>query len=502
MKQIVDKLNDISVAMGGNRSDTNLIVDALDEIKSVAWQGGGNVDNVTPEMFGAVGDGVADDTTNLQTAIYYAYTKKIKLCLLNKTYLVSSPLIIHSELEIDGNNATIKTDKNISIIYSPDVVHNVNIHDLTLQGANNIVFTNNIGINLVAYYSKFSNLKILNCYTSMYMDTTGATGTLVENSYENITLYNYCQYGLFIGSANNGKLTDGNIDNIICNGNTNSTESDIYALYIGSGAGYSIDGVHIYGKNTHGILVANSFYSNISNIYIENFTKYGIYLPSTQIGCNVNNVLIKHDKVGTTGTAIYATMGGYLPYATHAGNISNVNIGRGSVTTGKSIVIESTSNCFNCTNIVIDGTSRTIENDCTNINYTYQGIRVLNDYTLTKNNGGTINSRIKTYKQFVAITHATTSLAITIPELVDNQKVCLELTGVGGKWTYQSGLFYKGFIYIVKNGSTYYARINNYLDTLFTVAPTVSNSVTNEITLNFEVADSTYFDLFYDMYVE
>ena len=41
MKQIVDKLNDISEKMGGERTESNLIVDALEEIEKVAASGGG-----------------------------------------------------------------------------------------------------------------------------------------------------------------------------------------------------------------------------------------------------------------------------------------------------------------------------------------------------------------------------------------------------------------------------------------------------------------------------
>ena len=66
---------------------------------------------VTPEMFGANGDGVTDDYEALQNCINYAITNRVTVCF-KQDYYVSKSIIIegtHAFLtergrRIDGNN--------------------------------------------------------------------------------------------------------------------------------------------------------------------------------------------------------------------------------------------------------------------------------------------------------------------------------------------------------------------------------------------------------------
>lgn len=59
---------------------------------------------IVPEMFGAIGDGVTDDTTALQSAIDYAYANKIPLFIPSKTYATTLPLLIKPTVKIVGEN--------------------------------------------------------------------------------------------------------------------------------------------------------------------------------------------------------------------------------------------------------------------------------------------------------------------------------------------------------------------------------------------------------------
>lgn len=65
---------------------------------------------VTPESFGAVGDGVTDDTEALKKAINHAIktNKELKPISSDKTYLVTEKLVINGTIKINFQNACIK----------------------------------------------------------------------------------------------------------------------------------------------------------------------------------------------------------------------------------------------------------------------------------------------------------------------------------------------------------------------------------------------------------
>jgi hypothetical protein len=73
------------------------------------------IDFITPETFGAVGDGIADDREAIQNAINFASENNLKLQLLNKTYYISDALSIPSFFNMRGNgffNSTLLCGKS------------------------------------------------------------------------------------------------------------------------------------------------------------------------------------------------------------------------------------------------------------------------------------------------------------------------------------------------------------------------------------------------------
>lgn len=87
------------VTLQGNKTTEQLGLAPLDEFDDLTEDVvdlKSTVDLITPEMFGAIGDGVTDDTTAIQDCIDYAYENQIYyLFLPHGKYLISSPLKIY-----------------------------------------------------------------------------------------------------------------------------------------------------------------------------------------------------------------------------------------------------------------------------------------------------------------------------------------------------------------------------------------------------------------------
>lgn len=81
---------------------------------------GENIDScrITPEQFGAVGDGVTDDTVALQNAINHAIETKKELNPISadKVYLVTKKLIVNNTIKINFKSACIKSNHNDYVI--------------------------------------------------------------------------------------------------------------------------------------------------------------------------------------------------------------------------------------------------------------------------------------------------------------------------------------------------------------------------------------------------
>lgn len=311
---------------------------------------------VNPKVFGAVGDGTTDDTQALQDCIDYANTNQLAVELDRKRYKITDSLTIYTNLHIYGNGSEIVLDADKAIFTSEDILHHVMIEDVRLTGANDSTKTSNNGIELVCYYSTFKGIEFKNLYNAIRLIVGSATGTLVENRIENCNVRD-CQQGFYIGALNNNKLTDGFIKNCV----VKTVNDTLYGIYIGSGAGWIIDGVHVYGTNKYGLRVANSFNTNISNIYVESRSEISINLDTMQTTTSLDNVSIVLSK--PDGIGISQSAAGYIAYGYPWLNVSNCLINawesvtsaigiRGSnVQLTNSIIYSASENGFTPTNV-------------------------------------------------------------------------------------------------------------------------------------------------------
>lgn len=151
---------------------------------------------VTPEMFGAIGDGVTDDLQAFQDAL----AKKVPIVLANNgTYLVSDTIVIESGAYIIGNNATItKTAQPTHPIIenkgrtSGVADDNIYITSLNLVGSGSSQVSDQ-GSGITIY--RANNVVIDNIITS----NTNGDGILLRDctaSVKNVSIGNYGRNGI------------------------------------------------------------------------------------------------------------------------------------------------------------------------------------------------------------------------------------------------------------------------------------------------------------------
>lgn len=150
-----------------------------------------NLSYVTPEQFGAVGNGIYDDTIALQSAINFCIESgKQLICQNGKTYCISDTLDLSNTnvCLINFNWATLKAIKTIDYMIKYDGKSNIR-NDVKTLLTNVILDCNNKagGLNLI-YSFKFTldNFLIKNCQTvAIWVQKGGAfickNGTIVGN---------------------------------------------------------------------------------------------------------------------------------------------------------------------------------------------------------------------------------------------------------------------------------------------------------------------------------
>lgn len=207
---------------------------------------------VTPEILGAYGDNVHDDTLSLKLIFSGIY----KNVILNKTYKINEKLIINNELSIAGNGI-IKVDFNNGNIIEINADNTI-IKDITIEGNSsndssnygaircdnktNIIIDNvtiknvhSCGISFTGCANSIiNNCKIINTYaTGVFMGGNGTNNNTISN---NIIDTNRTQNGIFItASPTSASTTDyiyNNkiINNVVNNSNDTAIESGIHSV--------------------------------------------------------------------------------------------------------------------------------------------------------------------------------------------------------------------------------------------------------------------------------
>lgn len=231
-------------------------------------------DYVTPEMFGAVGDGITDDTIAVQDAID---TGKSVLLGCDKTYLVNT-IYIKRNTQIYGQGKTTKISSNGNVFELDPLatyVQDVILSNFVIEGDNGLYFNNTV---YDCYSIKIENITFVCTDTCIFVVKgfqwyvnniwlTGNKGIVGINgpacTFMNIHEAN-CQYmfvncnGLFISiNASNSGTTDAVFD---------YTDS-------------------LYG---HSLIIINSNFENVRGKIIQNLTTNG-FNSIIILGLNILN---------------------------------------------------------------------------------------------------------------------------------------------------------------------------------------------------------------------
>ena len=261
----------------------------------------------TPEMFGAKGDGVTDDTEAIQKALVFNNVN------ISKNYLITENLVLHSNLNIfGGGTITKKVEFNDSYInhciFSCTDSNNIDINNINLM-------SNSLAISVYGC----SNVNITNLiinsekYSILISDSE-------KNESNGITISNIKLENDVTIISSDGIHVDGGCSNIYIYNVSGTTGDDFIALNAIEGirktiknviidnikcSGYA--GVRIYGKLNcviENVSINNSYINSDNGIRLTNivgFTEVNLNAPT------FNNIVFNNCIVNSSIRNVFLT---------------------------------------------------------------------------------------------------------------------------------------------------------------------------------------------------
>lgn len=261
------------------------------------------------KQFGAIGNGVTDDTLAIQTAINYVENKELlMLSFPVGFYKISEPLVISKAIKLKGYISTLYNTNNdvksVSLFWNGSSNSNmleISSNDVNVNGLNveNIGFNGNnidvVGINLTkAKYSRIVNCSFTNIKGCIYLS---------DNSYHNIIekcfFRVFTDYGIKIDKTNtpsNSNIINDNIFTLSEN-NYGITINDANAIIITNnmieGSGSNLHPIYIYGgNNTSGIIITGNRIETITNLNNNEIPSFLITIEEISNGYSPNNISV------------------------------------------------------------------------------------------------------------------------------------------------------------------------------------------------------------------
>ena len=222
---------------------------------------------VTPEQFGAIGDGETDDTAAIRRALA---TKQAVMFRCGKTYKITDSLTVYSGQIVDLNGATITMTADKPIFVKPSdlsAVSNVVIRggflSSTVSANENTTFTEQCGVKMPTFHSRFEDLRFDNlCYGVYLAARASGSATLVENKILNCKFVNCRIAGVY--GAENALTENGVMDGCKFAG----TGFD-HGIMLHHSAGWQLSNIHVYGQFATGIELRNAGGTVLANFDID-----------------------------------------------------------------------------------------------------------------------------------------------------------------------------------------------------------------------------------------
>jgi len=248
---------------------------------------------VNVKDFGAVGDGVTDDTTAIQAAID-SLSSGGTISFPFGTYLISNYLSLYSSQTIDLNGSTVK-QKDSSNIGNFGLFHCSSLNDVVIQNGS----INGNGANQTAYpwagikatssnRISVENMYIYDCVGDNVSDGQIAGIWFFETSFSKVD-------GCYIKNSNNNMLLHRasycTIENVIFEDNTRSEALSIYK------EGGDIATLHNTITNCtfkdcrQGLGILGGKYTTVSNCSFDNSSSHAILVrngPTSISNCQIN----------------------------------------------------------------------------------------------------------------------------------------------------------------------------------------------------------------------
>lgn len=269
---------------------------------------------VTPEDFGAVGDGIHDDTQAIQAAI----TSGRSIRFAPKVYRIEGTVTVSSPIDMDGNNCTIVgTGAPRRRVVFAIKSNNTTIHDFQGRFEQDSRYSGDQSVpgNNIILFSIFSdNVDIRRIRTDGVFSTVMLTDTdhRIKNNIriQDITAKNG-NMNIFLRYARNVAIS--NLDLSI-----STYCSEFHPIYVCSDVReVNIDNVKIYGEGARDLISVHPSSQmpdkyNIKKVYMSNITFSGSYQYALVFRfCQdiiVDGLTMTYDKALLDGTNDYCSV--------------------------------------------------------------------------------------------------------------------------------------------------------------------------------------------------